>query len=499
MNATPSAPTASLMNGWDYVLAITEQQINNGLRIAYEGGNVGTMLPRMPRGQHTLALEGEGEKRLVVNFGCPRIQAQYDELKQCDLVIPLPDSSVLDDKGSTKLPPDTCLVITTSLSSSGTTVGKSATSDTGAAALSIHHEAFVDFKAPEAAYKVRLEDPQHADLKPRIATSLKKKLQEFHEHAFRVASFDAPAEANPFVPRRVDTCFVRNAGQPGRSVLLFAASLEEGGARKEQRLEFDAGILPLDVPAALWVGPGVILEKLVLPMLKDALKVGANPPALRIDESKGEIRLFDRYELGSIGGKRSVLEGLRIYAVNGAMGVETHVRSYRVDGRYVNAVSNVRGHLTFNLSPDRTTFSSSTAIDHSDVQIENTMPKVLRAILGIFSLGLTEAIQAIINEVVKAQVNPLSSRALNEKLRLAAGKIGTVAQRIPALEDLTAGGHLIFERVAFIDGGAAFLGIHATAPAKQQSSAAPTLATARAASREESPKLEVAESGARRV
>jgi hypothetical protein len=459
-NPTPTLGKAELMNGWDYVLAITEQQINNGLRIAYEGGNVGTALPRMPRGRHTLPLEGEGAKQLVVTFGCPRLLAKADELKQCDLVIPLPDSCVVDAKGSTPLPPDTCLVITTSLSSTETTVA-------GAAGPSRHHEAFVDFQKDEAVYKVHLEDPKHADLKPLIALGLKKKLQEFHKHAFRVASFDAPAEANPFVPLTVDPCFVRNAGEPGRNALVFAASLETVGALKANRLEFAAGILPLDVPAALWVGPRVILEKLVLPMLKGSMKIGANPPDLRIDESKGEIRLFERYELGSIGGRRSVLEGLRVYAANGTMAVESHVRSYRVSGRWINAVSNVFGHLSFDLNADHTAFASANVIDRHDAQIENTMPTLLRVVRAILTIGLTEGIQAIINEVVKAQVNPISARAMNEKLRIAASAIGGVMQRLPALEDLTAGGHLVFERVAFIDGGAAFLGIRATGAAKR--------------------------------
>ena len=140
-----TGPTASLMNGWDYVLTITEEQINKGLRIAYEGGYVGTALPRMPKGQHTLPLDGEGTKQLVVTFGCPRMHATHEALKQCELVIPLPDSSVVEGGKSTPLPPDTCLIITTSLSSTATSVEEGATAGAASHGPEMHHVAFVDF------------------------------------------------------------------------------------------------------------------------------------------------------------------------------------------------------------------------------------------------------------------------------------------------------------------------------------------------------------------
>jgi len=454
---------AGLMNGWDYVLAITEDQVNKGLRIAYQGGNVGTAFPSMPKGQFTL--RPEGSDPLVVTFGCPRIESKCDALKLCDLTIPLVDSTVPDGGVGRNLR----LVITASLSCTETLVEEGGGPVSGSAKPAVHHEAFINFNAPEAIYKVVADGlGPSADRMEWLGRALRHKLREFHDHVFRVASFDARVEANPFVPRRVDVSFVRDAGQQGRHALVFAASLDTQGALKDGQLEFAAGVLPLDVPGALWIGPRVLLERLMLPMLKQSLKNGANPPDLRFDEKKGEISLIAAYQLPPARGKPTWVEKLRVCAASGGgMAIEAQVHIFNID-RWKNALTRASSRIDFGLKPDDpSVITASSKVVSSDTNIEDHRPWYVKFFLAAGETagpgGLGSVVMAIMETQMTSLVSSGVAKNLQETLQVAATKMNGALQQIPTLADPMTGGHLVFERVAFVEGGAAFLGIRATA------------------------------------
>ena len=464
MNAAVTHPDP--LKGWAYVLAIAEDQVNKGLVKAYEGQNMGRLMPPLPKDRLELPLAGASGLKLRATLGCPRIAAIETGLNRCELTVPLLDAALADREGPVGLGADAALVITTSLSSVKSHVGDAGPAGAGA---SVQHTAYVDILDPEAAYAVQLSGEQPKDLLDDMAEALKAALQKYARHTYRVGGFVAPAEANPFVPDTLAFTFVKDAGPPARNAIVFCAGISpktEEERRKtvqyDNRLRFGTEILPKGIPAALWVGGSVIMEKLMLPMLQTALVSGGAKPALVFD---GEaIALASFLEMAPVQGRRTIMQGFKVWPDKGRMAMQTVVRVFGVRGR-IDAVSTILGHLSFDLSKDHTAFSASSQVDSNTIQIINNNPTWLRWVSYILTAGITAAIEAGVDSAIRSRVSGPSYQQMDVQLKAAASKISEVAAHIPGLEDLTAGGHLVFDSVGFMPGGTAYLGIQSTAVA----------------------------------
>jgi hypothetical protein len=467
MNAAVTHPDP--LKGWAYVLAIDEDQVNKGLVKAYEGQNMGRLMPPLPKDQLELSLDRQGGLKLRVTLGCPRITTVETGLNRCELTLPLLDAALADREGPVGLGADAVLVITTSLSSVKSHVGEAGPAGAGGP---VQHTAYVDILAPEAAYAVRLSGRQPKDLLDDMAEALKAALQKYARHTYRVGGFVAPAEANPFVPDTLAFTFVKNAGVPARNAIVFCAGISpktEEERRKtvqyDNRLRFGTEILPKEVPAALWVGSSIIMEKLMLPMLQTSLASGGAKPALVFDGEATALASF--LEMAPVQGRRAVMQGFKVWPDKGRMAMETVVRVFGVRGR-IDAVATIRGHLDFGLTNDHTAFYATSHVDSNTIQTINNNPWWLRVVSYIVTLGITRAIEAGVEKAIRNRMSGPSYQQMDVQLKAATTKISEVAAHIPGLENLTAGGHLVFDSVSFMPGGTAYLGIRGTgvAPSK---------------------------------
>jgi hypothetical protein len=460
--------SAALMRGWDYAFAVAEEQVNKGFRIAYEGGNVGTALNALSKERFTIDL-GNG-KSLTAAFGCPSVKVRDKSLDQCDIVIPLLDGAISIEGERAALRPGIPLRLDAALSLVRTVVKAAGKGETAGDA--VHHEAIVKLTEDESIYKAQLGEGAEIQRYGEFAIAIKHKLQGMKRKdgsILTIAGFDVPAEENPYVPNRVDLGVVQDAGAKGRNVLVFAASIDPKGSEDKARLAFDAGILPVDLPAALWVGPEVMLNRLMLPLLKESLRNGANGPNLSFIRKDGTIALAGQYALPVINGRQPLLEVFTVRGASGGSGSMTLESRVRVNQACActNAIAYVNGHIAFNLSPDRSSIVASETVDGNRVETEDTTPGWMK-FLKFFG-GRPDPFEAceraIYTEAIWRQLGGGSAAQMKGKLESAITKING-SMRIPSFSDAIAGGHLVFERVAFLEGGAAFLGIRSTVPAK---------------------------------
>ena len=445
------------LNGWDYALAITEEQVNNGLKIAYNGNYKGPHLPQMPKGVFSINLDGEGHKIFECSFGCPTVHAVRNGLNLCELVIPLVNASVKTHPNPIRFPPYTRLRITTSLAS--TEVEITGAESNEKTFKSKHHEVFINFKDEKAVYNVNISDGHGHGLSSIISNMLKKRLQRFTGREYRIGGFDVASEADPFVPQLLDFSFVLNEHDPAKNALIICGALDADGPEGENRLVFESKILPEKVPAALWFGNRVVMEKLMLPMVKESLTRPTPAQGVQYDGKK--VLLGARLDLGDIQGHRTWMEEFSISPSNGKLTVHTKMTVYKVRNNY-DAVADARGHLLFAVSADNTSFTSSSLMDSDNVTLIDHRPLFARIFADIFSFGLAELlIYAIENETRKG-VTGASFNSMDAKLKACAAKINAAAKKISALEDLSAGGHLLFDHIAPQESGAVCLGIKRT-------------------------------------
>jgi hypothetical protein len=445
------------LNGWDYVLAITEEQVNNGLRIAYHGSYQGPQLPRMPAGMHSMKLDEQGHRHLECKLGCPTVHAVRAGLNLCDLVIPLMDATIkTHGKDPVHLPRNASLRITTSLTSMEVEI-RDAAPDSGTAGHR-HHEVFVNFKDERAVYKVAIGHGEEHALSL-LETVLKKRLQTFTGREFRIGCFQMASDADPFVPRLLDFSFVLSEGEPTRNAFLICGALDATGPQVDDRLVFESKILPETVPAALWFGSRFVMDGIIAPMIRDSLKNPYRIPDIAYDGTK--VFLAARFDLGDIQGHRTWMEECRITPSAGKLLMHTRTTSYRFTGLFLDAAAVVDGHISFGVSADHATFTSSSAVvSHTvDVLYRSSFERWL---LAFITLGTIEAAVAIISNILKDKVGISSVNTMDAKLKESTGKINAFAPRIPALEDLSAGGHLLFDDIALQDSGAVCIGIKRT-------------------------------------
>jgi hypothetical protein len=227
----------------------------------------------------------------------------------------------------------------------------------------------------------------------------------------------------------------------------------------DNRLRFGLEILPKEVPAALWVGGSVIMERLMLPMLQTSLTIGTVRPALAFNGEAIELSSF--LEMAPVQGSRAVMQLFKVWPEKGRMAMETIVRVFHVHGN-IDAVATIFGHLNFDLTQDHSAFIASSRVDSNTIQTINNNPSWLRWMAYIFTLGIARGIEARIESAIRNRMSGPSYQQMDLQLKAAATKISEVASHIPGLEDLTAGGHLVFDSVSFMPGGTAYLGIRST-------------------------------------
>ena len=457
MDASLTSIQPVRLNGWDYVLAFEEAQVNQGLRMAHAGPYTGPAVLRLPPGEQRVPLDTTAGTELHFVYGCPQLASRADDLSRCTLRIPLQGAVVMARDGPHPLPEDTHLEVRAALACTRTNVVAGA----GRPGLT-RYEAYVDYQSPLAVYE--LLDGSWPQGRPVLASVLRQFMQAHPRELFRFGAFDAPLEASELMPRRIELSFIRDAGAAGRHGLLICASLSADGPPVNNRLVFEKGILPADVPAAMWVGPGIVLDRLVRPMLRDSLGSGhADKPELVYDAARGCIQLQKWFSLGEVEHHATHLSGLTIKAENGTLKMSVQVHVDGGEDADFDADATSAGHIAFDLTADHRAFAAASAVDTTSVDVHDRRSKLKRWAEWIVTLGFGKLIDDGICSAIRNGVSGAVSGRLGGQMKQATAQIDALAGRIPALEDLAAGGHLVYAHVGFTNEGAAYLGIARTA------------------------------------
>lgn len=432
------------LNGWDYVLAITEEQVNNGLKILFEKD----YLPKsFSKEESILGMKVTSKG----DFGCPTVHAIRDGLKLCDLVLPLVNASMDTPMGSLPIPAGSALRITTSLASIESEIIKNNQKS---------YDVYVDFKDKNAAYNVNI-DGMPRDQVAILENMLKEELQNYKGHEYKVGSYILASEIDPFIPRLVDFSFILNSEDPNNSAFLLCCAFDDKGPQVENRLVFESKILPNNLPAALWVGKKFVMSQTIQPLVSDSLKEDYPKADMAYDGDK-TVKLNSAISIGKPDNKHDAdMQEFAITSSGGQLKIHSVVKIYDITMFNIDAVATVDGHIAITTSADQITFTSSSGVD--DHRVETEGPSTfLQVVLGILTLGIIPLIIAILEHIIEDKVGSTAGDSLNNKLKTATNVMNNIARKIPALEDLTVNGHLLFDDITLQDSGAVCIGIKDT-------------------------------------
>lgn len=449
------------LNGWDYVMAITEEQVNNGLRIAYHGGYKGPRLPEIPK---QIRVTYHGAIEITLELGPPTLHARRTGLNLCDLEVPILHGSIRPgsvphgtrmhtlEKGAT-------LRITTSLASDEVrVVGE------GGAGGYVEHDVYVDFKDKRAIYAVALTQPWESKVPlDTLQDLIQQELWRWNGREFLVGGFRIAAEADPFVPRLLDFSFVLNEPNPARNTLLVCASLDGDGPSVDDRLHFASSILPEGLPAALWLSDRLVMGRILQPMMADAFaKIGVNKVVY--DASTRTLSLPAPVTLAPVDGHATYLAEFTLKP--SARRFLVHSLTNSLDWTFVglNFAAKVDGHISLGLSGDRSSFVTASGVDEKSHEITNmTFWRMMGLVYASAAtiMIFTFIFGSVLDKIYRALDSGTDS-AMSGHLAAASAKLNEIALRVPALEDCSASGHLVFDDLVLHDSGAVCLGIRRT-------------------------------------
>lgn len=439
---------AALLNGWDYVLAIEIASLNQLRPTSAASGAEGSEASR-PAYRGTLSLPDN--RRLDLVLGYPSVASVDDAAKRVELSFAMKGSCLVHGEVQVHLPDDARLVLAARLGAVGVSLREAAAEGSSAPKGTTRHDLVLNLQTRNADLQVRLQDAAHDRLKPEIAESIRARLCEVDLARLPLASFELADSTRAYLPRYCEASLVRGAGKPGRDVLVVALSLDPQGSVQETRLDFSAAILPINVPAALWVGPDVALGKLLLPILAEALRHGDNRPPLTYDADHGQIVLADRFEIPqpANGNLPIVLDAFSVAADASTGSLAVRYRTHSDLHTFTIARGNTgaldSGWLQLHLTED-----------HRGVALAYKADKVLPEEAVLQQDPRTWGYCTDYYGILKFLIDK-SAQYLNGQLAAAIAPLGNLLAP-SALTSVNPPAPLL-ESVAVVDGGAVFVGI----------------------------------------
>lgn len=446
------------LNGWDYVVAISEEMVNKGLKGLFEGGHLpksfSKEFPMVPPPPVAVTAMIKGD------FGCPTIHAISDGLKLCDLVLPIVNASMQISMQNSvgpsmtseiPIPAGAALRITTSLSSIEAEI---------LSPNKILHDVYVNLRDEKAAYKVKV-DGMTNNLIAILETILRDEMQSYTGREYKVCSFILAEEVDAFIPKIVDFSFIFNNQNQAGSIFLLCCAFDKNGPQVENRLTFESKILPNNLPAALWVGKQFFMGRFMLPMVSASLKK-KYPAANIIYDGDKTLKLESPIGIGKPDGDHDAdIQEFTCRVSDGQIKIYIKTKIYSITILDIDAVATVDGHIALAISADKTTFISSSGVDNHNVETDGP-DTLLQIVLGILTGGIIPIIIAITVAIVEGEVDDAAGDGLNNQLNTATNVMNDSAAKIPVFENMEVNGHLLFEDIIIQDSGNVCIGIKNT-------------------------------------
>ena len=433
------------LNGWDYVLAITQSQVNNGLQHVYSQGGLPKNFDRTEKlMEMEVAIKGE--------FGSPVIIAIKDGLKLCHLIIPIQGLSFFVGGSEIPFNKDLNLVISTSLANMESEIEDEDQDGS--------YEIYIDLKSSDAIYKVDIDGDESDEIRY-LEELLELELKSFNNNRYQIASVPIPKEADDYMPQLIDYSFTLKSNGTDEPTFLLCCARNEGGPTTENRLVFAPTILPSNLPAALWVGKELVLGKVVLEMMNGALQQ-KYPEAKMIYDGKNKVTINDKFEMGKVDGDHPTrMDRFDIYPKEGnlAMDVETTIRE--ITFMKFSAIGKVRSHISIALKGENT-FELKSEIIEKDADLKG-IPTPIKIVIGFLSVGLVPFVlfisEIIMEKTAETNVANESGNSMKDRLSGMVNKVNLNLDKIPSLQELSVNGHLLFDGVELHENGNFIFGI----------------------------------------
>ena len=437
------------LNGWDYVVAVSQSHVNGGLGLLYEGGH----LPKsFAKKESILGMEVEFKG----DFGRPSVHAVADGLKLCDLVLPLENATMQTAMGSVPIPRGATLRITTSLAALEAKIDK------GKGKL---YDVFVDVKNENAAYNVNI-DGLPKDQVAIIESLLKKEMQALSGREYLLTSYTLDDRGlGDFIPRLVDFSFVLNEEDPDASPFVLACATNETGPIVENRLVFTSDVLPEGLPAALWIGDQHFMGNILLRRIRNAASQSYRGADFTY-AGKGKIVLKEPFLAKTIKERGRTFEvtmtGLDFKASRGKLRLEGRISAKPKSKLHLEAVGRSWGHIKIEVSKDRRSFRAKSVYGGEEVKVNDTRSKADKIASSIFTLGIIDGIRAEMKRQIRIGTEKEMAAEIGDQFKDMAKDIDRFAANISSLQNLNFGGNLLFDRFRLHDNGDVCVGIIGT-------------------------------------
>ncbi len=243
------------LKSWDYVLAVSQKEINKCLKEVFDEGLL------MEKEQvFDMPLLGENGV-LKLTFAAVSIEAKENALKLCDVRFSISRIESIVGEKTEQLVRDVSMILTTSLASlSAKREGN------------VEQRIILDINNDDVVYNVMFEGQGGMD-QEFLSRLIRKTLLKTNLNSFVLSGISlGEDQKDQTIPTFAEFSFVRNAQNPGQSALIMATSVAPGGPIVDNRLFFDSNILQNGLPAMYWVGNQLLFEKIIKPASDKTLK-----------------------------------------------------------------------------------------------------------------------------------------------------------------------------------------------------------------------------------
>jgi hypothetical protein len=432
------------LKGWDYVLAVSQKEINQSLRDLFEQGLLleKEQIFEMP-------LLGENGV-LKLTLDAPEIEAQRDSLKLCKVMFSLEKIESLVGDQINLLASKVKLNLITSLASF------SLRTDTKK-----RNQVYIDIHDDNAVYEVHFDGQQGLD-QELISRIFRKTLLRTNPEYFVLSGVTLGENPDPFTPCYAEFSFVKNLQDPNQSALIVAASVDPDGPKVDQRLFFNSNILQDGLPATYWVGNRLFLERIVKSGFDQQFKqaevrdINGQPPNMIFVDGR-KLQLAERIPVptNEVDCEANVTQ-LVAETVNNSLQFYSELEIKKIsrgliyNSNFFNTVKTTT-KMEVILKPDKNSFDERFSLVKQETDRSDDDPMGWFGKINLYHWWCQDSAE---NSMAGVRQTPMADYMGNW-----AADINENAKSIPALARLMVGGKINFNGVSILHHGSMCIGI----------------------------------------
>ncbi len=442
---------SSNLNKWDYVMAITQEQINYGLRNLFNQGALPTHFEA--KGKFFFQ-----DCELTGDFGQPMVEAMEYGLKLCKLTLPISDATLNIGGNVSTVPDGTSIVIKTSLTSIQLSVHDTVQD------YEKYKGVYINFLDENAVYDVQIDGMSSAEVAV-IESMLKQYLKSLSAKTYLLTVFQVTDEEYEYVPKLVRFTFNYDSVNPELSPFIVCSSISGKEPNVDNPLVFDSKILPEGVSACIWLSQQLLLGHVITQSLNANLGGSAGSNYFNYDGNASVTLGHTIYDIDTDESRQVNLTQLNFNAEEHSYRIYNEIEIPNISFMNITGVGEGWSKISLNLSKNKTTVEATSEIiktTSGTVGTSGFLEWVGKIVIAILTLGLSLVIESIVRAVITGKVGHGNTQGLITMLNKTITSFNKTAGMIPALQDSIVKGHLLFEDVTIENNGSICLGILGT-------------------------------------